>query len=222
MILNAGRAPFGIHAVFAVFIVLLLFYGKSSAWDVDTLITEIGKAETPDLASLISALPGRGELVSALVHIVEDRRDDWKLQIKAIRLLGEIGDPGSADLLIKVTNDVFFSNNCPALKWNAIVALGNFRHDSRVVDGLIHKMSEETPYLVEAAVESLGRIGDPRALPYLISALDDRRFAVRMGAVKALASFHEPIVFPFLLKVAGGDAEPLIREEARKALEFMR
>lgn len=220
--MNAGCALCRIHAVLAAFIVFLLFNGKSFARDVDTLITKIEKTETPDLASIISELPEKGKLVSALVHIIENRRDDWNLQIKAIRLLGEIGDPSSADMLIKVIDDVFFSNNCPALKWNAIVALGNFRHDSRVVEGLIHKMTEETSYLVEAAAESLGRIGDLRALPYLIAALDDKRFAVRMGVVKALASFQEPLALPFLLKVAEGDAEPLIREEAHKALEFMR
>lgn len=165
---------------------------------------------------------GDDQLVKALIRVVEERRDDWKLQISAIRLLGEIGNPLATEVLIKVVTDAFFSNECPALKWNGIVALGSFRDDPRVVDALVYRLNEDTLYLREAVIQSLGRIGDREIFPYLVAALGDQHFAVRMSAIKALEIIKDSQAIPFLREVAKNDTDLLVRDEALKALGLLK
>jgi HEAT repeat protein len=159
--------------------------------------------------------------VDELIKVVEGRRDDWQLQISAIRLLGEIGNPVAIELLIKVVNDFFFSNECPALKWNGIVALGNFKGDSRVVAALVYRLDEDVLYLREAVIQSLGRIGSREALPYLIPALGDKHFAIRMSAVRALSEIKDPAALEHLKRTAKSDSDELVRAEAQKAVESL-
>lgn len=161
------------------------------------------------------------QVVKALIRVVEERRDDWKLQISAIRLLGEIGNPLATEVLIKVVTDAFFTNECPALKWNGIVALGSFRNDQRVVDALVYRLNEDTLYLREAVIQSLGRIGGRQTFPYLVAALRDKHFALRMSAIKALETMKDSQAIPFLREVAKNDNDLLVRDEALKALGLL-
>ena len=195
------------------------FYGRGEAGDVDDLVAKLQSLDSRHSSAMGELRrTSDGKTVIALMKIVEERRDDWKLQIVAIRLLGEIANPLATDLLIKVVTDAFFTNECPALKWNGIVALGNFRDDSRVVNALLYRLNEDTLYLREAVIQSLGRIGDREALPYVISALGDKHFSVRMSAVRALGKMGDPDAIPSIKKVAFNDADPLIREEALRVL----
>jgi HEAT repeat protein len=211
-------------ALFSLHLFLFPLCGTGTAKDFDHILAKVPYAVgVGDVAEL--GEPGKkgdGRAVDALMRIVEQRRDDWELQASAIRLLGEIANPVATDLLIRVVTDHFFTNDCPALKWNGIVALGNFRNDSRVVDALLYRLNEDTLYLREAVIQSLGKIGDREALPYLIGALSDRRFAVRFSAVKALGAIRDPRAIPFLVEVMDADAESLIREEAAKIVEGLR
>lgn len=197
------------------------FCGKSQAGGSDDLVAKLGSADPAKLSSVMDGLRKTADdkTVDTLIKIVEERRDDWKLQIAAIRLLGEIGNPVATDLLIKVVIDHFFSNECPALKWNGIVALGNFRNDPRVVGALLYRLDEDTLYIREAVIQSLGKIGNREALPYLIAALGDKHFAVRMSAVRALGTMKDPQAIPSLERVAAVDSDPLIRNEAVKTLD---
>ncbi len=210
----------GILFAFFALVVVVSLYGRAEAADVDD---RVAKLTGSDLRQP-SLTDGRGmvfdeKTVRDLIKIVEERRDDWKLQIQAIRLLGESASPLAANLLIRVVTDHFFTNECPALKWNGIVALGNFKDDSRVVDALLYRLNEDTLYLREAVIQSLGKIGNRDAFPYLISALGDKHFAIRMSAVRALGEIQDPEAIPFLKTILKNEADPLLRDEATKALE---
>lgn len=210
--------------LFLSVILVLSLCGRGHAGEGDDLVAKLLRtdvAESPAaIAELIKAADD--QTVHGLMKVVEQRRDDWKLQISAIRLLGEIADPAATDLLIKVVTDPFFTNECPALKWNGIIALGNFRDDSRVVDALLHRWNEDTLYLREAVIQSLGQIGNREALPYLISALEDKHFAVRMSAVRALEAMNDPGAIPFLRRIAKDDSDLQVRDEALKALDLLK
>ena len=202
------------------FLAAVLFCGQGIAADSDVLASWLqrpGPREHVSGEELKKASDDGS--VTALMEIVEGRRDDWKLQIAAIRLLGEIGNPVATDLLIRVVTDHFFTNECPALKWNGIIALGSFRDDPRVVDALLYRVREETVYLREAVIQSLGRIGNREALPYIIAALQEKSFAVRISAVRALGEMGYREAVPHLKKIAETDSEPLMRKEALRALE---
>lgn len=201
-------------------VLIVSFFGIGEGLGNDALMAKLQSADPRELSSAMDRLRKTvdDKTVDTLMKIVEERRDDWKLQISAIRLLGEIGNNIATDLLIKVVTDHFFSNECPALKWNGIVALGNFKDDPRVVEALLYRLDEDTLYLREAVIQSLGRIGNREALPYLIAALGDKHFAVRMSAVKALGKMGDPNAIPSIKRVASSDADPLIREEALRVL----
>lgn len=155
-----------------------------------------------------------GKSLSFYIKIANDIHQDWHERIKAIRMLGRSGDPEASDAVMSALYDP-----CPAIKWNAATALGNFRDDPRVVSALIGALRDDTLYIREAAVRSLGSVGSAAAVPYLISALHSRSFAVRIEAVKALGRIGDIKAAPYLKRAAHHDGDPLIRREALSALE---
>jgi HEAT repeat protein len=161
------------------------------------------------------------ESVKALMGVVEDRHEDWRLQIKAIKLLSGVDDQRVANLLIRVLTDPFLTFDCPALKWNAAVELGNFGKYQDVVDALIKGLADDVVYVREAAIQSLGQIGSMRAVPYLLSALNDKSFAIRISAVKALGKIGDNKAVPYLKEVAANDTDQYIKDEAEKALRTL-
>ncbi|MDA8214663.1 MAG: HEAT repeat domain-containing protein [Nitrospiraceae bacterium] len=198
----------------------LITKGNVYADDIDKLIL---KLQHNDLRVRILAIEELGrirddESVRALMSVIENQGEDWKIQIRVVKLLAEIKNPRAVDLLIKVLDDPFFTYDCPALKWNAALALGNFKNYSKVVDVLIDALTDKTLYVREAAMQSLGNIGDRKAVPYLISALSDKSFAIRMSAIKALGKTGDESAIPFVKRVLDNDADPHIRDEAVKAL----
>jgi len=199
---------------------VLVGCGTAEAGSADGLIAKL-QGDDAGNRSVLEQIRNSSDdrTVRALMKIVEERRDDWKLQIVAIRLLGEIGNPLAADLLIRVVTDVFFTNDCPALKWNGIVALGSFRDNSRVTDALLYRLNEDTLYLREAVIQSLGRTGDGEALPYLVSALGDKHFSVRMNAVRALGNIEDRAAVPYLETFLKNESDPLLRDEASRVLD---
>jgi HEAT repeat protein len=74
-----------------------------------------------------------------------------------------------------------------------------------------------TPARVEAAVEALGALGDPRAIEVLETYAGHRSPEVRRRAIKALAAIKDERVVPTLLD-ALGDAAPDVRAAAADAL----
>ncbi|MCK6526433.1 HEAT repeat domain-containing protein [Myxococcota bacterium] len=58
------------------------------------------------------------------------------------------------------------------------------------------------------AVESLGILGDKRAVPALIAALDDRDPGVRREAVEALGKLKDPAAAAPLMKLLASEEKP--------------
>lgn len=158
------------------------------------------------------------ELLKICMNIVEDRDEDWKVRAKAIKLLGEIRNPAAIEVLIKALDDIFFSNDCPALKWSAAVALGNFNNDQRIIDALISALGDKTLYVREAAIQSLGKIGNSKAVPFLIQALHESGFAIKFSAISALGKIGDPLAIPSLKKILENDNDIHIKKEAVSAL----
>ncbi len=178
----------------------------------------LGDLESPDRQVRISAMQelGRsrdGRAIHALAGIAGNADEDWRMRIKAIRLLAEAGDPNAVDSLMTAAVDF-----CPAIRWNAVSALGVFQGNYRVVSSLIAALDDGDLYIREAAVKSLGEAGDPKAVLPLISVLGDKNFVVRITAVRALRKIGDPQAVPFLKRTAQEDRDPLIRGEADIAI----
>ncbi|MEW6116559.1 MAG: HEAT repeat domain-containing protein [Nitrospirota bacterium] len=152
--------------------------------------------------------------VKALMDILGNQAEDWKLRIRVIRLLAEIGDPRAADALMNALGDY-----CPAIKWNATVALGRFSGSPRVVRALIDMLDDHSTVVREAAVASLGAIGDAYAVPQLIEALKDRTISVVLSALRALENIGDERALTPVRAIAEGHADPLLRSVAASVAE---
>ncbi|NLM03388.1 MAG: HEAT repeat domain-containing protein, partial [Methanothermobacter wolfeii] len=96
------------------------------------------------------------EDVELIIKALEDKHDD--VRWKAAKKLGEMGDKGAAEPLIKALEDedVFF------VKGRIALALGRIG-DKRAVESLIRTLKHEDEDVRGKAALALGRIGDKRA-----------------------------------------------------------
>ena len=208
--------------IFLSIVFLFTFPGNASSDTVDHLAR---KLDSYDWNVQISAIEELGQIgderaADVLFHFIYRKGENWRLKTRALRLLGDIQDPRVADKLVSVFNDPFLNDECPALKWNTAVALGKgFNKGSRAVEALINALDYNNLLIREVAIQSLGKIGDPAAVPHLIPALSDERFAIKYSAIKAIENIGDPAAIPFIKKIADTDHDPFLRDEAAKAIK---
>jgi HEAT repeat protein len=206
---------------FLFILFLFAFPGHASSDTVDDLA---GNLHSYDWNVQLLAMEKLGKIrdekaVSALVQFIYRKGEDWKLKVRAIRLLGDIPDPEITDKLVTVFNDPFLNNECPAMKWNTAVALGQrFNKGSRAVDALISALDYNNLLIREVAIQSLGKIGDPEAVHHLIPELTDKNFAIKYSAIKALENIGDLEAIPFMRKFADTDNDTFLKNEAAKAI----
>jgi HEAT repeat protein len=206
---------------FMFILMLPLVAAKVFAGDLEDLTKNLYAHDINIQISAVETLAKRGDekAVEALFEFVFMKTENWKVKIRAIRLLGDIPDTHVSDKLVTIFNDPFLNYECPAMKWNTVVALGHGHNKgTRAVDALIDALSYNNLLIREAAVQSLGKIGDPLSVPYLITALKDESFAMKYNAVKALENMGSKEAIPFLQKIADAEKDPLLKEETQKAI----
>lgn len=207
--------------ILLLFLLLIVPSGISVAATVDELITNL---YSPDLLVQLSAVEELGrmnesEAVEALLDFIFNVAENWRVKIKAIRSLGEIPDQTITDKLVIIFNDPFLNEECPAIKWNTIIALGqHFNKGSKAVDSLIEALKYNNLLIKEAAIQSLGKIGDHKAVPFLIPSLYDKNFSVKFSTIKALENIGNKQAIPFIRQIADKDNDPFIKEAALSAL----
>ena len=201
---------------------LLTFPGNALADTVDDLAKKLDSYDWNVQISAIEELGKIGDEKAAgvLFHFIYRKGENWRLKVRALRLLGEIQDPWVADKLVSVFNNPFLNDECPALKWNTAVAIGKrFNKGSRAVEALINALDYNNLLIREVAIQSLGKIGDPAAASHLIPALSDKRFAIKYSAIKALENIGGPEAIPFIKTIADTDHDAFLRAEAMKAIK---
>lgn len=143
------------------------------------------------------------------------KSEDWKIKTRAIDFLGTVEDRDVSDFLIKIVGNPFINEGCPAIKRHAIVALGKkFNNGSKATDALIKELQDTNLLVREASIESLGEIGDPRAVPYLIPGLDNESFAIRLSTIRALEQIGDIQAIPHLKRVAENESDPYLKAKA--------
>lgn len=205
-----------------IFILIFIVSAERlTAGDMDKLISDL---ESRDLRTRLSAVEEMGRIkdgmsIDLLMDVAGTKGEDWEIKVRAIQFLGEIGNPKAARLLIRILNDPFLNDECPAIKWYTAIALGNFKEDSRVVDALITALKDNNLIVREAAIQSIGEISDSRAIPFLLLKLNDKSFAIKFSTIKALKNIGDPQSIPFLKQIAENDTDSYIRSEALSTLE---
>jgi HEAT repeat protein len=206
-------------------ICLSLTSGGIGATTTDELITRLHSHDERVQMAAVKRLDGIKDkrVVNELLRFLSIEAENWKVKIKVIDLLGEINDPEVSDKLVTFFNNPFLNQVCPAMKRSTALALGKkFNKGTRAVDSLIGDLDSDDILVREAIIQSLGKIGDPTAVPFIIRTLDDKKFAIRLSAVKALGDIGDPEAIPSLKKVVSTDHDPYIRQAARSALQDFR
>jgi HEAT repeat protein len=143
------------------------------------------------------------------------KTEAWKIKTKAIDFLGTVEDREVSDFLIKIVGDPFINEGCPAIKRHAIVALGKkFNNGSKATGALIKELQDNNLLVREAAIQSLGEIGDPKAVPYLVQGLDNKSFAIRLSTIRALEQIGDIQAIPYFKRVAEKESDPYLKAKA--------
>jgi len=188
--------------------------------DLDGIKTELSRSDWKGRLSAVEKLENRKEerALDMLRKVAGTRGEYWPVKIKAMLLLGEAQDPESVELLLSIFNDPFSNWECPSIKSYAATALGNYKGNSKVVKTLISGINDRELLTREASIRSLGRIGDPIAVPHLLDLLKDPSAAVRLSVIKALEEIGDPQAIPHLQRVSQSDGDEVVKREALAAL----
>ena len=133
----------------------------------------------------------------------------------AIQALGNTGDAAAATLLVAKLTSPDFPD---ARKNDCILALGNLKN-AAAVDALvaIAGNTDEEKVRRMYAADSLGKIGDRRALAVLKTMVAENDALIRLYAASALSHFGLDEVFPVLIQGLR-DENVKVREQSAKAL----
>jgi HEAT repeat protein len=115
--------------------------------------------------------------------------------------IGELKAKGDVEELINALN---FPND-DNVRFEAASALGDIG-DSRCVEPLMGSLND-THHKKEVAIRSLGKIGDPQALPTLIDALQDENWEIRSMAARSLGQIGDSSATEALINAMQNDTE---------------
>lgn len=141
---------------------------------------------------------GRDALPEIEKVLREEERGDFRLRTHALLAVGKTGDRRLAPLILEILKN----DPTPAVRNCAAIALSQLR------------FTDAVPYLISIAppvpgpvdpvivIESLGRMGDDRAIPVLIGALKSENSTVVLKSQNALIELKSPAAVPLLLELA--------------------
>lgn len=214
---------------FLTSIALCLFFAaivvplRASAKDLDGIGADLSSEDWRVRLAAVEKLENRKDdgALSLLMQVAGARNEYWPVKVKAILFLGETRDPRAVDILLSTFNDTFWNWECPSIKSYTAIALGNFKGNPKVVDALLNGVSDRELLTREASIQSLGRIGDARAVQDLVGLLGDRSAAIRLSAIKALEGIGDSRAIPHLERIAQNDSEAVVKAEASAALSSL-
>jgi HEAT repeat protein len=149
-----------------------------------------------------------------LLDVAGTWTERWPIKIRAIQFLGEARYPKAVKLLLSVFNNSILNWGCPSIKFYTACALGNFKGNREVIDALIDGVSNPELLAREASIRSLGKIGSPEAVPYLVRLLGDGSPAIRLSVIEALGGIGDPETIPDIQRAYERENDPMVKSEA--------
>jgi HEAT repeat protein len=229
----AKRIGMKLHISKKIFIFLLFLLGvllivaPGSVFAQDRLDKIKTKLNNPDWQVRLAAVEELGSLgderaLNILLNVAGTWTERWPVKIKAIEFLGEAGYPNAVSLLLSIFNNSFLNWDCPSIKSYTATALGNFKGNRDVFYTLLDGVSDQEILVREASVRSLGKIGNPKAVPYLLRLLGDPSAAIRLSAVEALEGIGDPGTIPDIRHALEMEKDSVVRDEELTALNNFR
>ncbi|MCB8980627.1 MAG: HEAT repeat domain-containing protein [Ardenticatenaceae bacterium] len=185
------------------------------------LINALKAKNIPDLPSAAAKALGQIGDVTAIPDLITAL--DYEFSRKeAAEALGLLKATAAVPHLIARLEGKRFIKSWHAVEFGsaAAVSLGRIG-DTAATLCLINLLHPSNSNRVQvAAAEALGEIGDPTALPHLITALEDKGGGVRVAAAEALGKIGDPTALPHLIK-ALGDKDYEVCKQAQHAFSVM-
>ncbi len=160
------------------------------------------------------------------LHSIDDSKIVLKFLIPALpalkdidtqskcRIITILGDSGSNEAIEPLL--LFLKDKSNDIRSFSAYELGNF-NDSLVIDTLIGLLNSDSTSIKGDIIRSLAKIGNPKALPYIIFYTSDTNEGNRECAIEALDSFDDDLAFNTLISFFN-DKNKKIREIAANTL----
>jgi HEAT repeat protein len=186
--------------------------GEDAANDIVAGWQEARPALVAAAVKYLAAIESQG-LAARLAPLVDASDND--VAAAAIQALGAAGDASSADLLVAKLKSLDYPDG---RKNDLILALGALKN-AAAVDALIAiaKSTDENKIRRMYAADSLGKIGDSKALAVLRDMFAENDALIRQYAASALSHFGLDDVFPSLIQGLRDD-NAKVREQSAKTL----
>ena len=139
---------------------------------------------------------------------------DWAIRMRALRNLGELGDPSTIWAVVGCLQD-------PNRDVRMAAADTLTKFGTNALPHLLAALDSTDEELVMEAIDSLAEIGHPGAVPDLQNRLTTSGFGVRVAAADALGVIGDRRAVPALIRSLEDDKEPVMRA-ACKALARIR
>jgi HEAT repeat protein len=182
----------------------------------DQIITELNDSNWQVRLAAVERLnKSRDErALNILVDVAGTWTERWPIKIRAIQFLGEARYPKAVKLLLSVFNNSILNWGCPQIKFYTAHALGNFKGNREVIDALTDGVSDPELLVREVSIRSLGKIGNPEAVPYLVRLLGDGSPAIRLSVIEALGGIGDPETIPDIQRAYERENDPMVKSEA--------
>lgn len=134
----------------------------------------------PEAARQLGHVPATKESIEVLRGLAASA--DLELKVAAVEALVWLGQPDGVRIAVALLR----GPSLPSVPAGLLSAMGRIK-DPSAVGPLVELLTAEKPWRRELAIEGLVSVGDGRAVPPLVGALDDKDADVRARAVCALA-----------------------------------
>ncbi|MHA1218874.1 MAG: HEAT repeat domain-containing protein [Candidatus Heimdallarchaeaceae archaeon] len=204
---------------------VLIRFLKEDLSSTNLLLERLGKSisdylidalenKNPNVRKNVIYLLGKFKEIKAVDPLLEILQNDDEELVKsqAMWALGEIGDKGATELILRILKDENSKN-----RTHAIFALKELK-DPKVIDPLVSILNNENEDVGRAAVETLGEFDDERAVKQLIRSLDYKH--LRGPALRKLSRNTESWIINLIFEKTI-DAEYKLGIDLFKILEKM-
>ena len=219
--MHGSKKTFG-WVLFCMFSAMAVIAPKNSFADdyLDTIKTDLHSRDWQARLSAVGKLDNRSDekALNMLLEVAGTWTEYWPVKVKAIQLLGEARYAKAVPLLLSIFNNPFLNWKCPSIKSYTALALGNFKGNQEVVDTLIGGVGDDELLTREASILALGKIGDAKAVPYLVRLLRDQSTAIRLSVLQALEGIGDPRSIPDIQRILENETDAVVKSEAAAAL----
>jgi len=156
----------------------------------------------------------RGNPIRALETLIQySFSSDEMTRITVTERMGDAQSPLNTQELIEALDDPSFH-----VRYQAVNSIGRMPPNPELVDALLNKLNEEPSELSFVVAQSLGRLGDARAITPLRANLFSGYHLLEANAARALAMLGDRDSIPHLLEKLEKEPSPTLRVAYATAL----